>query len=318
VTYLSKLGLGLTVLLAWGGGRAEAEVTLPAAQAVLCFGCLPTSSFAGSPNGVQTFDANGASVEVKASTGPMPSVSNTIEYSGTVASVFPPGSGGHSFSVMRFSLEIQGENFSFVPIFTSSLLLRSVSIQGSSDISVSAKSYPSLVITPFPIWGYGGISDTSNWLNSELQGQFQANYINYDSSKISYWDFFDSDSLMNGGHPENYTSNSEQETLRLNMIIALASNIIYSVEIWTDLGIDLTQNNPDSTDVIAVSASAYVDATFLIDPNFSDAGQYTLALSAGVGNTPAVPEPAMTPFLALLLGAGVARHALGRRRVAGS
>jgi hypothetical protein len=209
---------------------------------------------------------------------------------------------------MRYSLEVQGPESTYVPVVTSAFLSKSIAIQGSADISVNAQVYPSFLISPSSLWGYGGLSQLPNTF--VLQQTVQEYYHNYDWSKISFWTYFSDTSL----HLDSYSQNGDEKSYQINAIGALLSNVIYTIQIWAFVDVALTQNNPGSTDTITVAASAFVDPSFVIDPSFPDAGQYSLALSAGVGNALAVPEPAMTPFLALLLGGGLARRVFARRR----
>ena len=95
------------------------------------------------------------------------------------------------------------------------------------------------------------------------------------------------------------------------------TNQIYSVTLWAELNPSfyVIPEFVQSTDPVSFTASLLLDPTFTftIDPLFPDAGLYTVALSPGIGNAFAVPEPAMTPFLALLLGGGLARRVFARR-----
>jgi PEP-CTERM motif len=54
------------------------------------------------------------------------------------------------------------------------------------------------------------------------------------------------------------------------------------------------------------SALAWIDPYFYIDPTFSLASEYSVVVSAGIGNTPAVPEPSTWAMMILgFLGLGL-------------
>lgn len=86
---------------------------------------------------------------------------------------------------------------------------------------------------------------------------------------------------------------------------AFEANRVYSVGMMTSV----------SGFLGAGTGSAFLDPFFAIDPNFANAGDYSLVFSAGVGNNPlgdgaSVPEPASV----LLLGTGLAAAGARCRR----
>jgi hypothetical protein len=97
------------------------------------------------------------------------------------------------------------------------------------------------------------------------------------------------------------------ETKEFNTRVLIPSNTIFTVLLAAEAQ---AQNNSISK---SQNASAYADPHFYIDPTFTNASQYTLAFSSGIGNSPlsATPLPASLPmFGAAIIGLGI----LGYRR----
>jgi hypothetical protein len=63
------------------------------------------------------------------------------------------------------------------------------------------------------------------------------------------------------------------------------------------------------------SASALIDPSIFIDPNFADAALYSIILSPGVGNpAPSIPPSAPEPMTLALVGVGLAGLGFSRRK----
>jgi hypothetical protein len=97
-------------------------------------------------------------------------------------------------------------------------------------------------------------------------------------------------------------SDSFTVTASTGLPLQLTANAVYQVIMSANLSVRDSGSGPGT------SAAAFLDPTFVIDPSFTSAGQYTFIQSAGIA---AVPEPG---GLVLLCSGGLLLAATARRR----
>jgi len=311
--------LGLTVLLVWGGGRAEAEVTLPAAQAVVsdCSPChFGYKDFSSDLNASATYGQDGYSSFARVSSQPASAVQIGALFSGTVAqftSQITSDEGEYpmwrhrEFSVVAasvFFLEIQSPIEESVPLKISASGAKNfIASENFYNFSYSFSRLDSTLIIIRASAIPGMLSE------AQINDQYER-YGNYGGS------LFFIPSLLNRNFDSPNIYGNVNENFTLSQTFDTPTNMIFMVFSWTDLNIiaDIGIYGPPYdpsilSDFVSFQASAFIDATFTIDPAFPDAGRLTLSISDGIGNSAAVPEPAIAPVFALLLGAGLLRRA---------